>query len=169
MPGKWCLYISFETQVTRLACLLPLLTNRSSLQCKTQWHLAGVLILEVSYFVIWRGLKKVFCNGFQGTGLDILNNFPDVREECGGGCFSPMVKTFGSRGSQTPGFLISSLFFCNLPFRWWTSFLHPYGASYEYWNLTILTDKMSIWASKFQGLIEFWLGHLASPHSSASW
>jgi hypothetical protein len=27
-------YISFETQVIRLACLLPLLTNLSSLQCK---------------------------------------------------------------------------------------------------------------------------------------
>jgi hypothetical protein len=33
----WCpqsVYISFETQVIRLACLLPLLTNLSSLQCK---------------------------------------------------------------------------------------------------------------------------------------
>jgi hypothetical protein len=165
----WSLYVSFEIQVTRLACLLPLLTNCSSLQCKTQWHLAGVLSLEVSYFVICCGLKKVFCNGFQGIGLDILNNFPDIWEICGGGCFGPMVKTFGTRQSQTPGFLMSSLSFCNMLFRWLTSFLRPYGASYEYWNLTILRDKMLIWSWTFQGLIEFWLDHLASLHSSASW
>jgi hypothetical protein len=42
------------------------------------------------------------------------------------------VKTFGTRQSQTPGFLISFLSFCNMPFRWLTSFLGPYGAFYEY-------------------------------------
>jgi len=62
----WSLYISFEIQVTRLACLLPLLTNCSSLQCKTQWHLAGVLSLEASYFVICCGLKKVFVMDSRG-------------------------------------------------------------------------------------------------------
>jgi serine/threonine protein kinase len=34
----WSLYISFEMQVTRLACLLPLLTNCSSLQLDRSRH-----------------------------------------------------------------------------------------------------------------------------------